>query len=87
MSKIKKPLNSTAPDGIAVYCGSGVYVHDFAQSAKKITLKTGGEDGALNASRPVALSALHVARAAGLGAWLVPHPAGAVVRGYQQVAA
>lgn len=61
----------------AVYCGGGVYVQSVTldQSTLLPVICTGAVNGALCASRRVAIGALHAARKAGLNAWLVRHPA------------
>lgn len=63
----------------AVYCGGGVYVHAVEHFPNQSIIQTGPVAGALAASRRVAIGALHSARRAGLGAWLVQHPGGGVV--------
>jgi len=62
----------------AVYCGNGVYVSAVDHGPRKIKLKTGGIDEAMVSTREFAIAALHVARRAGLGAWLVQHQAAAL---------
>lgn len=75
---------SNDPDNrFAVYCGGGVYVNGVSLQNKQTVIETGPLSGALNASRRVAVGALHAARRAGLNAWLVQHPAAAVGCSYE----
>jgi hypothetical protein len=58
----------------AVYCGAGVYVAAVGLQNNQTVIETGPMSGALCAARREAIAALHVARRAGLRAWLVQHP-------------
>lgn len=67
-------------DHFAVYCGAGVYVQSVSFDSGFNFVHSGPFDNALRASRSVAVAALHIARRAGLNAWLVRHP-GASIQG------
>lgn len=56
----------------AVYCGDGLYLRSLARDASgRISV---GRDTARAYKRAGAIAALHVVRARGRAAWIVPHP-------------
>ena len=68
-------VTKSQDDKFSVYCGDGSYVSNVDNGANfHFVHTTPNQASAIRASRRAAVAALHMARRAGLSAWIVPAP-------------
>lgn len=67
----------------AIYAGEGIYLRSLARSGEHCR-QSFGRDKARSYTRDAAIAALHIVRAAGRAAWIVPHPGAINRRGVTQ---